>query len=139
MHWGHKIITGMILFMIFILGMSYYMFLHHTDTLVDEDYYEQGIEYDKKLVKLNNALDTAALPAIKVDNSNISISFKSPSTFNLAIKRPADAALDKEFKSDVPKTEFVQSITDLKSGLWLLELNWKSNGKEYIKETYINK
>ncbi len=139
MHWGQKIITGMILFMLFILGMSYYMFLHHTDTLVDNDYYEKGIAYDSELIKKNNALDSTALPDITFDSAKLEIDFKYPSTFVIDLKRPANAVLDRSYNSDKAVLKFEQSIANLKSGLWVLEINWTANGKDYLLEQHLKK
>lgn len=139
LHWGHKIVGGMILFMLFILSMSYYMFLQHTDTLVDENYYENGLVYDKELVKHTNALDTNALPEILLVGEELQLKFKKPSTYQVALKRPSDAALDQFFNNQAERTSVELPVGAIKKGLWKVEINWRADGKDYLISEYLTK
>ncbi|SEK75076.1 FixH family protein [Parapedobacter koreensis] len=47
MDWGIKIAISLVLFMALIISFGIYMVSNDTDSLVAEDYYEQGLNYDK--------------------------------------------------------------------------------------------
>lgn len=47
MNWGIKIILALALFMVLIVSFGIYMVNHDTDSLVAEDYYERGLNYDR--------------------------------------------------------------------------------------------
>jgi len=47
MNWGTKIILALALFMTLIVSFGVYMVSHDTDSLVAEDYYERGLNYDR--------------------------------------------------------------------------------------------
>ncbi|RZM29342.1 MAG: hypothetical protein EOO88_05320 [Pedobacter sp.] len=52
MNWGTKIIIGMAVFMAFILVLGIFMIRSNPDPLVDEDYYEKGLNYDQELKRM---------------------------------------------------------------------------------------
>ena len=47
MNWGVKITIALALFMVLIVSFGIYMVSNDTDTLVAEDYYERGLNYDR--------------------------------------------------------------------------------------------
>ncbi len=47
MNWGTKIIITLVLFMALIVSFGIYMVSKDTDSLVAEDYYERGLNYDR--------------------------------------------------------------------------------------------
>lgn len=47
MNWGTTIIIALALFMTLIVSFGIYMVSQDTDSLVAEDYYERGLNYDK--------------------------------------------------------------------------------------------
>ncbi|WP_256004617.1 MULTISPECIES: FixH family protein [Pedobacter] len=58
MNWGSKIIIGMALFMSFIILLGIMMVRSTPDPLVDEDYYEKGLNYDQELRVKQHRLDS---------------------------------------------------------------------------------
>jgi len=46
-NWGGKIVLALALFMALIISFGVYMVSQDTDTLVAEDYYERGLNYDR--------------------------------------------------------------------------------------------
>lgn len=55
MNWGTKLIMGMLSFMSFIIVLAVLMFNSKPDPLVDEDYYEKGLNYDKEIKRLEKS------------------------------------------------------------------------------------
>ncbi len=47
MNWGVKIVIALALFMVLIVSFGIYMVSTDTDSLVAEDYYERGLNYDR--------------------------------------------------------------------------------------------
>lgn len=47
MNWGVKIVIALALFMALIVSFGIYMVSNDTDSLVAEDYYERGLNYDQ--------------------------------------------------------------------------------------------
>ncbi|RZK73276.1 MAG: nitrogen fixation protein FixH [Pedobacter sp.] len=135
MNWGTKLVLGMAAFMSFIIGMVIYMFKQHgNDALVEEDYYEKGINYDKEYDAKSNALNDDATPEIKQSQSQLIIQLKDAADYKLTLMRPS--AKEKDIKSS-GKTIGDQNLiiieaVNLDKGLWSLKLEWRSNGKDYM-------
>lgn len=47
MNWGTKIVVALALFMALMVTFGIYMVSSDTDSLVAEDYYERGLNYDR--------------------------------------------------------------------------------------------
>jgi hypothetical protein len=134
MNWGTKIVLGMVAFMLFIIGMVTYMFmLHDNDSLVEEDYYEKGLNYNQEYNAKENVLNDEAEPVIKINDNQLIIELKDSANYSLKLMRPAKAVDDIISKGNtIGKTNMILvDIANMHSGLWILELKWISKGKEY--------
>lgn len=60
MNWGTKIAVALALFMVLIGSFGIYMVSQDTDSLVAEDYYERGLNYDRlrEIDSIGPILDT---------------------------------------------------------------------------------
>lgn len=60
MNWGTKIAVALALFMALIVSFGIYMVSQDTDSLVAEDYYERGLNYDRlrEIESTEQSLDT---------------------------------------------------------------------------------
>ncbi len=47
MNWGTKIVIALALFIILIASFGIYMVTQDSDSLIYEDYYERGLNYDR--------------------------------------------------------------------------------------------
>ena len=135
MNWGTKLVLGMAIFMSFIIGMVVYMFKHHgNDALVEEDYYEKGINYDKEYDAKSNTLNDEATPEIKQSQSQLIIQLKDAADYQLTLMRPS--AKEKDVKSNGKtigdENLIIIEAGSLDKGLWSLKLEWRSNGKDYL-------
>ncbi|HWK99283.1 MAG TPA: FixH family protein [Parapedobacter sp.] len=63
MNWGIKIVIALASFMVLIVSFGVYMVSTDTDTLVAEDYYERGLNYDRlrNIDSLQQAVDTVGV------------------------------------------------------------------------------
>ncbi|TKC12392.1 nitrogen fixation protein FixH [Pedobacter polaris] len=135
MNWGTKIVLGMITFMLFIICMVVYMFsVHGNDALVDEDYYEKGINYNQEYNAKQNVITDGAQPKITVSNSQIIIQLKDSANYELKLMRPSTTKNDiKDKGNTVGDSNLILIGTkNMHSGLWFLELKWTCNGKNYF-------
>ncbi|GGG87722.1 hypothetical protein GCM10007415_22000 [Parapedobacter pyrenivorans] len=60
MNWGTRIALALALFMALIVSFGIYMVSKDTDSLVAEDYYERGLNYDhlRKIDSMHQSTDT---------------------------------------------------------------------------------
>ena len=134
MNWGTKIVLGMVVFMLFIIGMVVYMFsVHGNDTLVDEDYYEKGINYNDEYNANQNLIEDKAEPKITISDSQIIIQLKDSANYNLTLARPSTKK-DKLADSGATVSDanlIIINRQNMHTGLWYLELKWTSNAKKY--------
>jgi nitrogen fixation protein FixH len=134
MNWGTKIVLGMVVFMLFIIGMVVYMFkVHDNDSLVEEDYYEKGLNYNQEYKAKENVLNEGAEPVIKINEHQIIIQLKDSASYELKMMRPVKAAEDIKSKGNTIGTTNLILVerANMHRGLWILELKWMSNNKEY--------
>ena len=136
MNWGTKVVIGMALFMAFILAMATKMVIDGgDDDLVEKDYYEKGLAYDRVYDLKTMAITDSVVPDFKVGEEGLVISFKSPSAYKLVCKRSSDSSLDQVFEEKINEVvSFVVPKGKLKKGPWNLIIEFSSNGKEYLVE-----
>ena len=62
MNWGTKLALALALFIALIVSFGVYMVSNDADSLVAEDYYERGLNYDRlqHIDSLQSAVDTLA-------------------------------------------------------------------------------
>ncbi len=133
MNWGTKIVLGMSAFMLFIIGMVVYMFKANDDSLVEDDYYERGISYDKDYDAKKNVILDQATPIITIQEQQISIKLVASANYRLRLMRPSSAKLDRDFNGETnQQNEIILSRKDLAKGLWSLKLEWQSGNKNYL-------
>ena len=132
MNWGKGIVTGMIVFMLFILAMCVRMFLAPEDEY-DHQYYEKGLNFDADYKRERQVVIDGATPQIAQQNKNIALKFIGPAKGTVQFVRPSSQAADKTFSigSDSKGNVLIDGNT-LQPGKWQLVLSWLSNGKAYL-------
>ncbi|WP_367865818.1 FixH family protein [Pedobacter sp. WC2423] len=139
MNWGIKVLLGMGTFMSFIIVLVVIMFNSKTDALVDNDYYEKGINYDK-VYKLKEQVNIDhAKPEIVVSRETISLVFKEQAKGNLRLMRTSDKRLDRAmpFETDQNRKVLIPA-QHLPKGSWRLIVEWESQSEKYLIEQEIN-
>ena len=124
----------MALFMTFILAMATKMVIDGgDDDLVEKDYYEKGLDYDKEYDLQTGAVTDSVIPGFTASKDGLVISFKSPVQYKLVSKRASDSKLDRVFEGESDsENQMIISRAELKSGPWNLHLQFTVKGKEYV-------
>lgn len=133
MNWGTKIVVGLGSFILFIICAGVYMVTKNSDSLVDENYYENSLEYDKIYTSQQNLIDDAAKPKVTIGKDTLVIEFVTDNNKgNLTFKRPSDGDLDKIIPFSTRNSIFKLPISSFKKGNWSLEISWRQNEKTYL-------
>jgi hypothetical protein len=137
MNWGTKLVIGMGLFMSFIITLAVLMIRSDSDDLVDVNYYEKGIEYDKDYDRKNQLIKDMAEPEINVTDQ-LTIIFKSPAKGSLRFIHPSDKTKDNTISIDSGNDNQVQiPLDEYRKGHWKVSIEWESNQKSYLYEKNI--
>jgi len=135
MNWGYKIVFGLGAFMLFIIGAGIYMVSHDSDTLVESDYYEKGLNYDETFHKKENLLNDHAKPKIQLLKDTLLIQFSADvNKGNLNFKRLDDKAQDQQLPFYTNTNKFKLPLSSFKKGNWNLEIDWVHSDKSYISD-----
>ena len=140
MNWGTKIVLGMITFMLFIMGMVIYMLhVHGRDALIEENYYEKGIDYNTEYnAKQNVAVDNAK-PKITNTPKQLLIQLKDSATYQLVLMRASDSKDDLKLngKTTGDSNLILVDKAKLAKGMWFISLTWRSANKDYLYKNNI--
>ena len=133
MNWGNKIVVGMASFMLFIVGSGIYMVTHDSDSLIDENYYENSLTYNEVYDSKKNLLDDQAKPILTLQNDTLTLQFVGENNQGtLTFKRPSDGSLDKEIPFYTKDKEFKLPVSSFTKGNWAIEISWKQGDKNYL-------
>ena len=134
MNWGKATVLILIAFVLFIGGMSYYMFRSPKDDY-DHQYYEDGINFDHDYNREAQVTKDQAQPVINITADSIRFTF--PQIVDGAVKlvRPASDAVDKSYP--LQGTVIAVPVSQLIKGKWKLIFDWKCNNKAYLYNTEI--
>lgn len=129
---------GMAIFMVFIVTLVFVMFSSKTDALIDNDYYQKGLQYDTTYAQKEQVNTDTATPEIRIAQGVMIIIFKSPAHGTLKMIRNADKKMDRLVTINTG-TELLTSIplSGIAKGQWRIQLSWISNGKSYLYEKEI--
>lgn len=138
MNWGKGIIVALALFVGFILFLVITLMRQDVD-LVSEDYYKQEIDYEARIQKEQNGLNSAA--KIKIVDQKSFVIIQLPDSIALTnvlvnLKRPNDEKLDKSFKIEGTKT-FMLPKASLEKGKYDLTIEYTIDQKECLMQQKI--
>lgn len=139
MNWGVKVLIGMGTFMSFITVLVVIMFNSKTDALVDNDYYEKGINYNKVYNLKEQVNIDHARPEIALSHQTIGLIFTEQAKGNIKLMRTSDKRLDRAmpFETDQNRQVIIPAV-NLPKGSWRLIIEWESLSKKYLYEQEIN-
>jgi hypothetical protein len=135
MNWGTKIVLGMAAFMSFIIGMAIYMFNNYgKDALVEDDYYEKGVNYNQEFEAKTNVLNDNAAPLIKITKTQLIVELKDSADYELTLIRPSAKSADTKSKGHTigESNLILVDLAGMDRGLWQLKLTWNNGGKDYL-------
>jgi len=130
----------MLTFISFIGILAVLMLRSKTDALVDNDYYEKGLNYDEDYRLKENVIRDDAKPELSINGKSILIRFKTEVTGKIKLMRISDQREDKliSFRTNEMKQAEL-SAAALPAGLWKLIITWQAaNGSSYLTEEEIN-
>ncbi|MFM6953710.1 MAG: FixH family protein [Sphingobacteriaceae bacterium] len=130
MNWGTKLVIGMLVFMAFIVGLALLMMTSKSDDLIENDYYQKGLEYTKEYNSQKAVQADGVLPSIQLDSlGGLRVRFTQVASYSVTFKRLSNGKLDKVLSG----TDSVITMApgQLVAGLWLLRLTYKINNKNY--------
>lgn len=132
MSWGKGIIIGMGLFMGFIITLVVIMMRQDID-LVQEDYYQKELEYDKQYNAETNYM--SAQDSIRMELSSNELSLYFPEEFqtgkaSIQLMRPNDKKMDLTFSLDT-KEKVSIPMKSLAKGRFNCTVSGLYKGKPY--------
>ena len=113
------------------------MIRSESDDLVDVNYYEKGIEYDKDYIRKNQLIEDMAEPEISITDQ-FTIIFKSPAKGNIRFIHPSDKTKDNTLSFDSGKdNQVLIPLNEYRKGHWKVSVEWESDKKAYLYEKNI--
>jgi len=140
MNWGTKLAVGMTLFIVFIVGMAFYMFSKQgDDALVEDNYYEHGVNYNGDVQARQNVLNDKVAPTIQISASQLILQLKDSASYQLKLLRPSAAKEDRSQKGSTLGDAhlIVVERENMPDGLWQLELRWRHHNRDYLYQKEI--
>lgn len=135
MNWGNKLALGLGIFMLFIICMVAYMFTKQgNDALVDDDYYEKGLNYNEDYTLQQNVLKDQATPTFNQTQTQLIFKLKDSAQYTLNMMCMAKAKSDRKLVGITLGKENLIIIPTLRleKGRWALALNWSTKTNKYL-------
>jgi len=139
-NWGTGIFMFLVLFLLACSFVIYKSFQQRND-LVEEEYYPQGLEYQKQIDRFAKANALSGKIVINEDQSGVLITYPidlkgKALNGNIVFFRPSDEnadfndsiRFDTSMIQRIPAERFIQ-------GKYVAKFFWKMDGKEYANET----
>jgi hypothetical protein len=139
MNWGKAVIVILLVFVLFISGLSYFMFTAPKDDY-DHRYYEKGLTFDGDYSREQQVIKDHAQPIISIAPNSVEFTFPRAMNGQVKLMRPASDAHDLVYPLNSRAGQPVKiPANKLLKGKWLLVFDWKSNDKAYLyqQEVYI--
>src|SRR5580698_1964704 len=99
MNWGKATVAILVVFVLFISGLSYFMFSAPSDEY-DHQYYEDGLNFDHDYNREKHVVSDHAQPTIVVDTCCIKCTFPQQIVGEVKMSRPSSDASDTSFTLD---------------------------------------
>lgn len=146
-NWGTSIVIAFALFMSFILYFVVKVQSNpkYDNELVVDEYYKKDSKYGAEMVRIQNAMNLAEKPLIKVQDDAVAVIL--PSKYDLkeiigkvSLYRPSNQKLDFEVPISRLTSTLLIPKKRLVGGRWDLTIEWQYEGVPYtMKEAlYLN-
>lgn len=128
MNWGVKILLTLITIVVVTVSVGIYMVSQDTDSLVEEGYYEKGLDYETVLEHKRNVESHQAQPEIIVKDNYLEFQFKEGGNKGeIMLRRSSDEKMDKVFPFTSSNATYTLSLKDIEKGAWEIEISWTNN------------
>lgn len=135
MNWGTKIFITLLIFMVAAVGTGIYMVSQDHDTLIEDNYYEKGINYDSTYNQKTNVQELKAEPTINAKDNYLEIVFTETGNKGiLNLQRTSDSSLDQQIPFSTEDKVLKISTDNLSSGEWKIRINWEHNNTPFLFE-----
>ena len=110
--------------------------------LVEDHYYDRGIEYQTQIDRIRRTNELAERPRIRIDPEAHRLNLTFPASLaresvsgNITLFRPSGSSRDTAFAIHLDKDnlQFID-VSRLPLGYWKAKLQWESRGQEYYLE-----
>jgi hypothetical protein len=138
MHFGKWIVVAFVVFAIFIATLVTFC-VREDISLVSKNYYNEELQYEQQLQRLNNTEALQHKPLIEFTNQELKITWDKAIQIEkgeVNLFCPSNANLDKQFELQ-HSSEQTFTFSSLKKGLYKVKLLWSASGKEYYIEKTI--
>ncbi len=147
-NWGTGIFLFYSAFVFFMLSLVF-MSMQQDIQLVTENYYTEGIDFQKKINQQTNVAALKEKPTIKqFENGTIEIKFPTSNSKTdkingkIAFFRPSDKDLDFSLPIRLTETNNQLITKKIKQGLWRIKMSWTQedktgNNKKFFQETVL--
>jgi hypothetical protein len=140
MNWGVKIFLTLITIVVVTVSVGVYMVSQDTDSLVEEGYYEKGLDYESIIQHQRNVDTHGAQPEITVKENYLEFLFKEANNKGeIILKRPSDQNLDRMIPFSSKDSKYTLSLNNIQTGAWEVHLSWEHNNIQFYfqKQIYI--
>jgi hypothetical protein len=140
MNWGVKILLTLITIVVVTVSVGIYMVSQDTDSLVEEGYYEKGLDFESVIEHQRNVETYNVQPEITVKGNYIEFLFKDENNKGeIILKRPSDQHLDKVIPFSSTYSKYTLSLNNVQKGAWEIHLSWEQNNIPFYfqKRIYI--
>lgn len=132
MNWGKSIVLCFILFASFVGIMAYQMATAKVD-LVQADYYQKGIDFQKEIKRNQNSLNFNKKNTMTYFQESKELKINFPTTVKsgeVIFYRPSDKNMD--FKLPIKNSKnFEYSTKNMQLGNWKIRAYWTDGALEY--------
>ncbi len=138
-NWGTKLAIWILLFVIFMLTLVI-MTVGYDVNLVEKDYYPKGLQYQTRLVAIENAKNIEAVFTIEQNENNLTLHIPDIKidSGSVIFFRPSNGEFDKTFELTKGSSgSILFNNEDFISGKYILKITWNYNNKEYYTEQII--
>ena len=137
MNWGKTTVVILVTFVLFISGLSYFMFRAPADEY-DHRYYEDGLNFDHDYNREKQVVTDHAQPVTDIDTCCIKLTFPQLIKGAVRMSRPSSDAPDTTITLDNANGNPIEILTKhMAKGKWQLVFDWKSNNREYLYQREI--
>jgi hypothetical protein len=135
MNWGKSIVLVFIGFALFI-GVLVGVCMKQDVNLVSDNYYQEELDYQEQIDRIENAAVLQARPSINIVNDSLKVAYKDMSSVKSGVIKLTRASSTKndvsfvvEGNQDVNEISF--PLVNLPRGRYKGSFSWEMNGKEY--------
>ena len=141
MSWGKGITIAFVAFAIFIASLVT-VCVRQDISLVSKTYYEDELNYQEQIDRMNNAASLTERPSILSRDGRLEVRFHAFGKIEageLVVTRPSDTRYDTKFGVGAGSDSIrVFDLAGYPAGLYNTSLKWKMDGKEFlVKEPII--